>query len=157
MRKHAEGNPIWPEARLPPTFVGAFLMPIALFWYGTTSLYVSDTRFAWTSYPTLPWIAFILAGIPFGLGQILLFLSILNYLADCYLQYAASALAANSLLRSVLGAVFPLWAPYMYRGLGTQWATSVLAFLAVLMIPIPFAFYKYGPEIREKSKWTQTL
>lgn len=132
-------------------------MPIALFWYGTTSLYVSDSRFAWTSYPTLPWIAFILAGIPFGLGQILLFLSILNYLADCYLQYAASALAANSLLRSVLGAVFPLWAPYMYRGLGTQWATSVLAFLAVLMIPIPFAFYKYGPKIREKSKWTQTL
>jgi hypothetical protein len=99
MKKHAEGKVIWPEARLPPTFLGAFLMPISLFW------------FAWTSYPTLPWIAFILAGIPFGCAQILLFLSILNYLADCYLQYAASALAANSLLRSVLGATFPLWAP----------------------------------------------
>jgi len=70
-----------------------------------------DGRFAWTSYPTLPWIAFVLAGIPFGLAQILLFLSIMNYLADCYLQFAASALAANSLLRSVLGATFPLWAP----------------------------------------------
>ena len=53
----------------------------------------------------------IIAGIPFGLAQILLFLSIMNYLADCYLQFAASALAANSLLRSVLGATFPLWAP----------------------------------------------
>ena len=70
-----------------------------------------NDRFAWTSYPTLPWIAFVLAGIPFGLAQILLFLSIMNYLADCYLQFAASALAANSLLRSVLGATFPLWAP----------------------------------------------
>jgi hypothetical protein len=70
-----------------------------------------DERFAWTSYPTLPWIAFVLAGIPFGLAQILLFLSIMNYIADCYLQFAASALAANSLLRSVLGATFPLWAP----------------------------------------------
>jgi len=32
MEKHAEGKHIWPEARLPPTFIGAFLMPIALFW-----------------------------------------------------------------------------------------------------------------------------
>jgi hypothetical protein len=72
---------------------------------------VADDRFAWTSYPTLHWIGCILAGVPFGLAQILLFLSILNYIADCYLQYAASALAANSLLRSVLGATFPLWAP----------------------------------------------
>lgn len=45
----------------------------------------------------------------------------------------------------------------MYRALGTQWATSVLAFVAVLMIPIPFAFYKYGPQIRERSKWAQSL
>ena len=71
----------------------------------------ANCRFAWTSYPTLHWSGTILAGIPFGLAQILLFLSIMNYLADCYLQYAASALAANSLLRSVLGATFPLWAP----------------------------------------------
>jgi len=99
MHKHANGKPIWRKACLPPTFIGTFLMPIALCW------------FAWISYPTLYWIGVVLAGIPFGLAQILLFLSIMNYLADCYLQYAASALAANSLLRSVLGAMFPLWAP----------------------------------------------
>jgi hypothetical protein len=99
MAKHADGKPVWPEARLPSTFIGAALLPIALFW------------FAWTSYPTLHWIGPILAGIPYGFSQILLFLGILNYLADCYLQYAASALAANSLLRSILGATFPLWGP----------------------------------------------
>jgi hypothetical protein len=33
MKKHANGKPVWPEARLPPTFIGAFLMPISLFWY----------------------------------------------------------------------------------------------------------------------------
>ena len=32
MIKHANGQPIWPEARLPPLFVGAFLLPISLFW-----------------------------------------------------------------------------------------------------------------------------
>ena len=45
----------------------------------------------------------------------------------------------------------------MYRALGTQWATSVLGFSAVFMIPIPFAFYKYGPKIRERSKYAQVL
>lgn len=39
----------------------------------------------------------------------------------------------------------------MYRALGTQWATSVLAFLAIITISIPFASYlKYGPKIRRK-------
>jgi MFS family permease len=32
MKKHADGKVIWPEARLPPTFLGAVLMPISLFW-----------------------------------------------------------------------------------------------------------------------------
>jgi hypothetical protein len=32
MEKHANGSPVWPEARLPPTFVGAILLPIALLW-----------------------------------------------------------------------------------------------------------------------------
>jgi hypothetical protein len=32
MKKHAGGKAIWPEARLPPTFLGAFLMPISLVW-----------------------------------------------------------------------------------------------------------------------------
>jgi len=45
----------------------------------------------------------------------------------------------------------------MYEALGTQWATSILAFAALAMIPIPFAFYRYGPKIRERSKYAQTL
>jgi len=45
----------------------------------------------------------------------------------------------------------------MYRALGTQWATSVLAFASVAMIPIPFAFYRYGPQIRDRSKYAQVL
>jgi hypothetical protein len=45
----------------------------------------------------------------------------------------------------------------MYRALGTQWATSVLGFASIAMIPIPFAFYKYGPRVRERSKFAQVL
>jgi len=45
----------------------------------------------------------------------------------------------------------------MYRALGTEWATSILGFAALTMVPIPFAFYKWGPQIRTRSKWAQVL
>jgi len=35
-----------------------------------------------------------------------------------YLFYAASVLAANSVLRSAFGAAFPLFTPYMYNAMG---------------------------------------
>ena len=41
----------------------------------------------------------------------------------------------------------------VYEALGIGWATSLLGFLALAMIPIPFLFFKYGPTIRAKSKY----
>lgn len=86
-----------PEARLPPTFVGALAVPIGLFW------------FAWTNGPNIHWIVSIIAGAPFGFGTVLIFLGVMNYLIDTYTIYAASVLAANSVLRSLFGAAFPLF------------------------------------------------
>jgi len=40
--------------------------------------------------------------------MVLVFLSIMNYLIDAYVIFAASVLAANAVLRSIFGAVFPL-------------------------------------------------
>jgi hypothetical protein len=41
----------------------------------------------------------------------------------------------------------------MYEKLGYQWATSILAFLAVLMMPLPWVFCKYGKWLRGKSRF----
>lgn len=41
----------------------------------------------------------------------------------------------------------------MYEKLGVAWATSLLGFLSVAMLPIPWVFYKYGPQIRAKSHY----
>jgi hypothetical protein len=46
--------------------------------------------------------------------MVLIFLAIQNYLVDAYLIYAASVLAANSVVRSLFGAAFPLFTPFMY-------------------------------------------
>ena len=45
-----------------------------------------------------------------GLGFFTIFQSAINYLVDTYLMMAASALAANMFMRSILAASFPLFA-----------------------------------------------
>lgn len=97
--------------------------------------------------------ASIAAGVPFGFGMVLVFLGIMNYLIDAYTIFAASVLAANSVIRSIFGAVFPLFTTYMYEDLGIHWASSIPAFLAVACIPFPFLFYKYGAAIRTRCKY----
>ncbi|KAL6719033.1 hypothetical protein ACLMJK_003268 [Lecanora helva] len=130
-----------PEGRLQPAMIGAVLLPIGLFW------------FAWSTYPQIHWIVSILGGAVFGFGQVLLYISLTNYIVDAYTVYAASALAANAILRGLFGAAFPLFTPYMYQNLGTQWASSVPAFLALACTPLPFLFYTFGNSIRARSKY----
>lgn len=73
------------------------------------------------------------------------------YLVDAYSQYAASAMAASTVLRSLLGALLPLAGRSMYEKLGYGWGTSLLAFIAVAMVPVPIVFIKYGERIRRRN------
>lgn len=81
-----------------------------------------------------------------------IFLQALNYIVDAYLMFAASALAGNTLMRSLFGAAFPLFGRQMFIGMHIQWASTLLGCVAVALAPIPFIFYKYGAKIRSKSK-----
>jgi hypothetical protein len=74
-----------------------------------------------------------------------------TYLVDAYTQYAASAMAASTVLRSLLGALLPLAGNSMYNALGLGWGTSVLGFIAAAFIPLPFVLWKYGQRIRESK------
>lgn len=135
------GRPLPPERRLPICCVGAVALPISLFW------------FAWTVSPNIHWIVPCLAVIPFGVGQVLLFLPLFNYSIDVYLLYAASALAANAVARSILGAVLPLATRRMFHAMGNEWALTFLGFLSLLFAPVPFFFIKYGAQIRKRSRF----
>ncbi|KAH8738440.1 major facilitator superfamily domain-containing protein [Ilyonectria robusta] len=137
----AKGGIVEPEARLPPAMVGSIMIPVGLFW------------FAWTCGPTIHWAVPIVGSVFFACGLVMVFLSLLNYLIDSYVVYAASILAANSVLRSVFGAVFPLFTQKMYENLGIHWASSIPAFLAVACVPFPFLFYSYGGRIRMKCEY----
>jgi hypothetical protein len=129
-----------PESMMSVVCIAAVLIPIGQLW------------FAWTCYPiSIPWAASIAAGIPFGAGNAGVFIYASNYLVHSYGIYAASAMAGNAVIRSLLGGTLPLAGPAMYRALGPNWAGTLLGLLEVIIIPIPFVFYKYGHRIRENS------
>lgn len=136
------GYPFSPEARLPGAMVGGVLIPIGLFW------------FAWTVTPrSIPWIVPVLGSVPFGAGMNLIFLSLLGYLVDTYTLYSASALAANAVFRSLFGFAFPLFTKQRLTNLGINWGLTLVAFLGLACMPIPFLLYKWGANIRTYSKF----
>lgn len=131
--------------RLPLACLGGPLYVISLFWLG------------WTAKSGIHWIVPMLAGVPFGIGFMLIFMALLNYLTDAYEIFAASAMSATSISRSIFGALLPLAASPMYKALGISWASSLLGFFALAMCVIPFAFIRYGDRIRANSRFCQEL
>ena len=129
------------EIRLIPMMLSCWFVPIGLF------------IFAWTSYPRLTWWGPCLGGFPVGFGFIFLYNSANNYIVDCYQHQAASALAAKTFIRSFWGAAVVLFTEQMYTRLGEQWASSLLAFIALACCGIPFLFWTYGARIRKRSKY----
>lgn len=112
--------------------------------------------FALTAKPTVHFMVPVLAGIPFAFGNVTVFISAALYMIDVYgALNGASAMAANGLLRYIMGAAFPLFTVQMYDALGVKWATLLLAFVCMAMVPIPWIFYKFGPGIRQKSRYSQ--
>ncbi|KAF2172656.1 hypothetical protein M409DRAFT_49205 [Zasmidium cellare ATCC 36951] len=135
----AEGRP--QETRLLLMMTGAVALPIGMFW------------FAWTSSASInPWPQ-IIAGVPTGYGIHIVNMQGMNYIVDCYGIYANSAIAANTFLRSLFAAGFPILATSMYASIGVKWGTSILGLLAVVLAPVPVLFYVYGEKIRARSRW----
>jgi len=97
--KTAGGRDVDPEVRLPPSLVGSVAIPIGIFW------------FAWTNGPSVHFLVSIAGQIPFGFGFVLVYLTSQNDLVDAYTIYAASVLAANTVMRSAVGLAFPLFTP----------------------------------------------
>lgn len=144
-RIRAAGGANIPEARAQLAQVAAVTFPISLF------------IFAWTSYPWLPWIAPIIASALWGWSFYTLILFTYTYVEDSYGVFSASALAGIGLVRNAAGAGFPLFARQMFVNEGYQWAGTILAFLAVVLVPIPFILIRYGERLRRRSPWASKI
>lgn len=100
------------------------------------------------------WIAPCIETTLMRFGFFTIFQSALNYLIDTFQRYPASAVAANTFLRSVFAAAFPLFINLMYYKLGIPWALSVFAFFGVALILIPSLFFIYGKWLRGRGKYS---
>ena len=124
-----------------PMMVVCWFIPIGLF------------CFAWSSYTRISWAGPCFSGLAAGFGFCALYNPANNYIVDSYQHYAASALAAKTLVRSIWGACVPLFTIQMYNRLGNQWASSLMGFIALACCFIPFLFYKFGARIRKFSRY----
>ena len=134
----ANGGVSTPEMRLPACVVFACIVPITFFWFG------------WTADKAVYWLVPVIGLVPFAIGLMGIFLPIQTYVIDAFPEYAASGVAAITVLRSLFGAFLPLAGPSMFAKLGLGWGNSVLGFIAIALIPVPALIYKYGGIIREK-------
>ncbi|KAI0786398.1 major facilitator superfamily domain-containing protein [Abortiporus biennis] len=142
-RKVAEfEGPPPPELHLIMGIAGGILTPLSLYWL------------AFTTYRSVHWIVPIVASVPFGTGILFCFTSTFTYLVVAYQPIAASAMAANTFVRTTFAAAFPLFAGQMYHRLGTVGATALLAGLCTIAAPLPLVFYRIGARLRANSQFT---
>ncbi|KAF2252968.1 MFS general substrate transporter [Trematosphaeria pertusa] len=134
--KHSE-KPM-PEYRLPLANIGAVFIPMSLFW------------FAWTVEKHAHWFASIAGTFFYGIGQVMILNCTQNYYIDSFKTYAASAIAAGTVFRSLVGGVVPLLAPSLFDGLGYGWGISVFGFVSLVLAPAPVLFFAFGERIRER-------
>jgi multidrug resistance protein len=130
-----------PEYRLPPLIPGSLIIPIGLFLYG------------WSVEKHTHWIVPIIGTMFVGLGLLATFMPIQTYLVDAFTIHAASAIAASTVLRALVGTFLPLAGPKLYATLGLGWGNSLLGFIAVALAPLSWIFFKYGERIRKSSRF----
>ncbi|KAI0378626.1 MFS general substrate transporter [Hypomontagnella monticulosa] len=126
-----------PEKRLILMKWFAPITPIGCFIYG------------WSAYYKTHWIVPEIGTFIIGVGGLFVMLPSQTYLVDAFgPQAAASAMAANVVIRSPFGAFLTFAAPPLYANLGLGWGQSVLGFICLAFTPVPWLFYHYGEYLR---------
>lgn len=119
--------------------------------------------FAWTSMGPHynPWIAPMIFTVLIAIANYSIYMSTIDYMVAAYGPYSASATGGNGFARDFLAGIAAMYSEPMYTNIGKkrhlQWASTLLGCIAFLVsIPI-YIFYWKGPQIRERSKFAQTL
>ncbi|PWY65698.1 MFS general substrate transporter [Aspergillus heteromorphus CBS 117.55] len=134
-RKHGVAKP---EYRLDSLMYGAIAIPIGYFIYGWTAEKDVDSA-----------VPIVATGLV-GFGVMFTFIPYNVYMIDAYTKYAASAIAAGNILRSLSAALLPMAGIPLYDHLGYGWGNSLLAFVSLGLGVMCLFFRKYGEEWRQR-------
>ena len=158
LRKTGSEDP-QPESRMAFLQLGMTLVPVGLI------------IFAWSAEKQLHWAVPLAGAAIFALGMLMAYVCIQTYLVDVYDAFAASALAATVAVRSIAACIFSVTGFQLYANLGYGWyvlhssymihnlaevncfvyyrGTMLIAFICILMLPIPYLLYKFGSRLRK--------
>lgn len=144
-RIRAKGQTLAPEDKMRGFWMGAPVLAISLWW------------FAWSIPPHVitHWVVSMIPLIGVGLATTEFDCTLSGYLTDSYTIYTASAFAALEIVRATISGALPLFTPQLYQALDPNRATSLLAAAATLFCVAPFIFWKYGTELRQRSKFAK--
>ena len=76
------------------------------------------------------------------------------YVIDAYQVNAASALTFATVVRYLVSGGLTVAGIPFYENVGSHWTLTILGVVAVMLAPAPYVLYKWGPVIREKSKYS---
>lgn len=124
------------QLSIPSTFIG---LAGGLFMY------------AWAIYQP-HWIVLAIALALTGYAIMVIVSAASIYITDSYPGYAASAIAAVAFGENIFAAILPLAAKPMYERLHYQWASTLLAFVALVLTLAPIVLFFKGASIRRKSR-----
>ncbi|WFD00020.1 hypothetical protein MYAM1_002766 [Malassezia yamatoensis] len=139
-----------PESRLWWLLFTAPLEPLGLF------------GFAWTSLgpPKVHWVAPMIFEVLIAIANYAIYMATIDYMVAAYGPYAASATGGNALARDFLAGISAMFAVPMYSNIGTlhtEWASTILAILAVFIVMPVYLFYWKGEQIRARSPFAQEI
>lgn len=75
------------------------------------------------------------------------------YIIDTYEIYAASALTFVTFTRYMTAGGMTVVGVPFHKNVSPHWTLTILGCLSILMVPIPYVFYKHGHKIRARSKY----
>ena len=136
---------IGPESRLYTSMMAGVTLAVGCFIYG------------WTSYSHVHWMGQMVGLVLILFSIFAIYTASFNYMSDAYGSHASSAIAAKNTFRNVLGGITPLFIIQWYDGLGFRWTSFMIGMIALALSSIPFILFKFGPKIRNKSKFASEV
>jgi hypothetical protein len=139
------------ESRLWFLLFTAPCLPIGLF------------GFAWTILPSVHWIGSMIFAAIVGIANYSIYMATIDYMICAYGPYSASATGGNGWSRDFLAGVLTVPATPFFENIGAssgynlEYANTILACIATVLVVAVYVIYWKGPTLRKRSPFAQQL
>ena len=127
-----------PEDRMRENaWIGAFLYPGALVWYG------------WTAQKGIFWLVPVIANFFYGIGSMLIFAMTLTMLTEFMPKKASNGVAVNNFVRNMFACVGVIVAQPLIDAIGNGWLFTGMGVITAASSIVVWAMRHFGPRWRE--------